>query len=132
MGPYQTPGLIDSNIVIDDARGLAAATAFLATVVAREPLTFSVVTAMELMRGCRDARALAQIRQLLSVSSIIQIDPLISEAAYDLVERFTLSHRLDIPDALIAATALVLGMPLYTRNVRDFAMIPGLAVVRPY
>jgi predicted nucleic acid-binding protein len=36
-----------------------------------------------------------------------------------------------IADALIAATALELGLTLYTRNVRDFQMIPGL-VVRPY
>lgn len=33
-----------------------------------------------------------------------------------------------LPDLLIAATALELGMPLVTRNVRDFRDIPGLIV----
>lgn len=35
-------------------------------------------------------------------------------------------------DGLIAATALVHSMAIVTRNVRDFAGIPGLAVVNPW
>lgn len=32
-------------------------------------------------------------------------------------------------DALIAATALANGLPLYTSNPRDFESIPGLRVI---
>ncbi|MDQ0373003.1 type II toxin-antitoxin system VapC family toxin [Cellulomonas humilata] len=35
-------------------------------------------------------------------------------------------------DGLIAATALVHSMAIVTRNVRDFAGIPGLAVANPW
>jgi tRNA(fMet)-specific endonuclease VapC len=45
---------------------------------------------------------------------------------------FFLSHGLLIPDALIAATALEHGLDLYSKNVRDFRMIPGLVATRPY
>ena len=48
------------------------------------------------------------------------------------MDSFFLSHGLVIPDALIAATALEHGLALYTRNVRDFQMIPSLTLVRPY
>jgi predicted nucleic acid-binding protein len=48
------------------------------------------------------------------------------------MQTFTLSHGLEIPDALIAATALELSLPLYTLNDRHFRMIPGLTVLRPY
>ena len=36
----------------------------------------------------------------------------------------------DLPDLLIAATALEAGLELVTLNVRDFPMFPGLQ--RPY
>ena len=45
---------------------------------------------------------------------------------------FGLSASFVSPDALIAATALDRGATLYTRNLRHFQMIPGLAVIPPY
>jgi predicted nucleic acid-binding protein len=40
--------------------------------------------------------------------------------------------KLTIPDALIAATAIVQDLELVTDNDRHFKMIPELAVSRPY
>lgn len=37
-----------------------------------------------------------------------------------------------LPDVIIAATAIVYGHDLITRNTRDFKNIPGLEVVNPY
>ena len=42
------------------------------------------------------------------------------------MERYCLSHKLAIPDALIAATALVNDMSLYTLNLKDFRFIERL------
>ncbi len=39
--------------------------------------------------------------------------------------------RIKLPDAIIAATALVHSLPLYTNNIRDFSGIPGLSLVDP-
>lgn len=41
------------------------------------------------------------------------------------------SRKMSLGDALIAATALVFGRELLTRNVKDFAGVPGLVVVDP-
>ena len=41
-------------------------------------------------------------------------------------------HRIRLPDAVIAATALERGVPLVTRNVRDFQGIPGLTLLNPF
>ena len=126
------PGLIDTNIFVDDARGIADATAFLRGRVAANDLRMSVITAMELVQGCRDAPALAQVRRLLRQATVVPIDDATSARALGLMDSYFLSHGLVIPDALIAATALEHGLTLYTRNVRDFQMIPSLILVRPY
>jgi predicted nucleic acid-binding protein len=56
----------------------------------------------------------------------------ISQQAYDLIAQYGKSHGMVIPDALIAATALVEGLPLVTHNDRHFIMIAGLQIHRPY
>lgn len=38
---------------------------------------------------------------------------------------------MNIPDALIAATALRHALPLFTLNVKDFRFIPGLQLYIP-
>ena len=42
------------------------------------------------------------------------------------METYSLSHKLTIPDALIASTALVYSLDLYTFNLKDFRFITGL------
>jgi len=37
-----------------------------------------------------------------------------------------------LPDAIIAATALVHGLPLLTRNTTDFSALPGLTLLNPH
>ncbi len=88
---------------------------------------------MELFIGARNARDLATLQSFLrAYFLVVPVTDAGSRRALALVEQFALSNGLEIPDALIAATALELGLPLYTRNVRHFQMIPGLPVVPPY
>lgn len=42
------------------------------------------------------------------------------------------TSRIKLPDAIIAATALVHDLILVTRNVRDFDKISGLKVLNPW
>jgi len=44
------------------------------------------------------------------------------------MEEYSLSHKLAIPDALIAATAVVNSISLYTLNTKDFRFIEGLTL----
>ncbi len=44
----------------------------------------------------------------------------------ELMETYALSHKLSIPDAIIAATALVHHKELYTRNIKDFRFITDI------
>jgi len=42
------------------------------------------------------------------------------------VYKYAKSHSLDIPDSLIASTALKINLPLLTYNKRDFKFIDNL------
>ena len=124
--------LIDTDILVDALRGITDAVDFLARLQADSALQISVISAMELIAGCRNARELSQLHQFLQQIKVLPIDANISWRAYQLMDSFFLSHGLLIPDALIAATALELGLTLCTRNLRHFQMIGNLEVFRPY
>jgi hypothetical protein len=125
-------GLIDTDVLIDAERGLPDAVAFVASQQAAQGVRISIITAMELAVGCRNGAELGHVRQFLARVTVLPIDAGISRAARGFVESFCLSHGMQIPDALIAATASQHGLPLYTKNVRHFQMIPQLTVIRPY
>lgn len=127
-----TSGLTDSDILIDAERGVQAAIDFSIAQRGSGGLQVSVVSAMEMIGGCRNGQELAALTQFLGQISVLQISPAISQRAQGWMELFFLSHGLLIADALIAATAIEHQLPLYTKNVRHFQMLPGLTVVRPY
>lgn len=87
---------------------------------------------MELIQGCRNARDRGRVRQFLVTTAIVPLSASISQVALELMDSYRLSHGLEIADALIAATALEHGHTLFTKNIRDFQMIPGIICVRPY
>ncbi|MFN0109816.1 MAG: type II toxin-antitoxin system VapC family toxin [Blastocatellia bacterium] len=131
-GTINTPGLIDTDILIDATHKLPDAVAVLAAQLAVGKIKISIVSAMELIQGSRNSSELSQIQQFIRQVSVIPINAPTSQTARDLMERFFLSHGLVIPDALIAATAIENGLTLYSKNIRHYKMIPNLSVVRPY
>lgn len=42
------------------------------------------------------------------------------------------AHKIKLPDAIIAATALIHDLTLLTRNVSDFKNIDGLELINPH
>ena len=124
--------LIDSDVLIDAARGHVEARAFLYEQNRAFRVQISTISAMELIVGCRNKIELSQTKRFLETLLILSVKRNISDKAYDLIQEFTLSHGLMIPDALIAAPALENGLSLMTKNTRHFQMISNLEVVRPY
>lgn len=49
-----------------------------------------------------------------------------SNLAVVLVEKYSLSHKLNLPDALIASTSIVNKLELYTMNTKDFKFIDSV------
>lgn len=124
--------LIDSAVVIDHLRGHAGAMGFLnAQRAAGRPMTHVVVVA-EVLEGARDAREQAALKTFFADFDVIPASEADSHLSLDLLAGFRLSHGVGWPDCLIAATALRLGRPVATTNVKHFMPFPNLQVVRPY
>jgi len=68
------------------------------------------------------------MKKKLRFYDIVQVDSHISKMAIDLIENFKLSHSLQIPDAIIGATAIVHNIPLYTYNIKDFNFMPNINI----
>lgn len=105
--------LVDTDILVDHLRG---ARRF-------EPagrVHVSVVTRAELFAV--HATDEARVTQLLGPFVEHAIDSRIAEQA----GRIRRTHRLRLPDALVAATALAFDLPLLTANRRDFEAVSGL------
>jgi predicted nucleic acid-binding protein len=115
--------LLDTNIIIELFKGNAA---ILKSLENKEELFISSVTVMELYFGALNKKELSKIKEALKAFKILHFNELISLKATELVEVYSKSHGLMIPDAIIAATAIVNSTPLATLNLKDFRYIKEL------
>lgn len=121
--------LIDSDVLIWLTRGNTNANQRLNQI---DPWHISTITYLELAQGCRNKQELERVKQGLDMMQtiILPVTPGISERAMLLIDSYTLSHGLQLADALIAATALEHKLVLLTGNVKHFSSIPELAIER--
>ena len=118
--------LIDTDVLIDVARSINTAIDRLNAEVQTSTLAISTITYMKLVVGCRNRGELQALQQFLQRFERIQLNEVISDRAIQLLNEYYLSHGLLIPDALIAATALVVNIPLLSKNQRDYRFIVDL------
>ena len=117
--------LCDTNIFIEIYKGNNnIISAF--KKIGQHTVAISDVSCAELLFGARNKKELRIIRKDLDVLTVLPIQTAISTMAVLLVEKYSLSHKLSLPDALIAATALHYNIELYTLNLKDFKFIKGV------
>ena len=94
-------------------------------------ILLSAITVMELYQGMGNKTELAQMRKKIKYFDVIQFDDQVSEKSIELIAQFRLSHDLQIPDAIIGATAIVHQIPLFTYNLKDFRFMPDIILHTP-
>ncbi len=119
--------LVDTDVFIWHLRGYPTATQRLDQL---ESLQLSAVTYLELLQGMRNRDEMRALQKSLSKRNAEQLPltPAITERAVELMETFTLSHGMQLGDALIAATALEHQLTVLTGNVKHFQAIEPLTV----
>ena len=122
--------LCDTNILIEFYKGNSVILGELHKA-GLPNLAVSIVTTGELFYGARDKVELVKIQKHLALIKQIHLDTDISSRILTLLDEYALSHRLSVPDALIAATALSQDIPLFTLNLRDFRFISALKLYEP-
>lgn len=117
--------LCDTNVLIEFYKNNPQVNQILRDV-GKDNLAISIVTEAELYFGALNKAELQMIQRHLASLHRFGLDTAVSNQFLQLMETYSLSHKLSIPDALIAATALVHQVELFTFNVKDFHFIPGL------
>ena len=122
--------LLDTNIVIYYLKAALPLNAmqFLNTIVDDQP-SLSVVTKIEVLGFTPPNKEEQDITTLfIDAADIINLDEAI--VAQTILLRKQLHIKL--PDAIIAATAMVYNLTLLTRNTSDFNKIPNLLLIDPH
>lgn len=119
--------LLDTNILIEVFKGNSEITEQLFQIGA-DNISLSVISEMELYVGAFNKTEQSRIQQSLNKLLVYPVTSDISYCAVNLIARYSKSHNLMIPDALIAATALVNNCRLFTLNTRDFRYIDRLSI----
>jgi len=117
--------LCDANVIIETLKGDEKTIKIIESI-GLENIAISSVTVMELYFGALNKRELNKIKKHLKALKIVHFDNDVSELAVSMIESYSKSHGLQIPDAIIAATALSLEIKLFTLNLKDFRYIDGL------
>jgi predicted nucleic acid-binding protein len=122
--------LVDTDVLIWHLRGYPQATRRLDELGA---LTLSAISWLEVLQGMRNKAELVAVKKMLDKRSarLLPVTEAITLRATALMESLTLSHGLQMGDALIAATAIEHQLPVLTANVKHFGAVQGL-VVEPF
>ncbi len=86
---------------------------------------------IECIQGSKSNHEKRFIKKYLSNFPLLLITPEISALAIELIDNYSNSHGLLLPDALIAATALENDLTVVTYNIDDFKFINGLKYLKP-
>jgi predicted nucleic acid-binding protein len=118
--------LIDTNIIIDFSENRLPLNAklFVAEVIDNEP-NISIINKIELLGF---SAVTPEIIEFTDSTNIINLTDDVANKTIDLRKK----HKIKLPDAIIAATALVYNLTLISRNSKDFDGIEGLDFINPY
>ncbi len=123
--------VIDTDVLIDHFHNVRAAADYIArALLADGELFISSVSVAEILAGMRPGEE-NLTEALFDLFTIQPVDEAVARLAGAYLNRFAQIHRLDLGDALIAATARSLDAELVTRNVKHYPMT-DIVIREPY
>ena len=124
-----TPAILDSTVILHLFRKYQPAVTWFAS---DERYWVTSVTWLEVMVGVPNKRAQGDTLNLLNRFETLYIAQTDQVWAMEKVTALRFSHSIGMNDALIAAVAWRMQVPLYTHNLKDMTPLIGTLAVKPY
>ncbi|MFN0082704.1 MAG: type II toxin-antitoxin system VapC family toxin [Ferruginibacter sp.] len=90
--------------------------------------SLSIISKIEVLGFNDSSDELKRLADFIGLANIVYVDDTIANKTIELRK----IYKIKLPDAIIAATALVYNFVLISRNISDFNKIDGLNVIDPY
>ncbi len=121
--------LIDTNAVIDylGKKLLAAGMDYMNSIIDAGP-NVSVITKIEVLGFNTLDEHYSILTSFMDDATVLDLSDNIVNLSIDIRKKY----KTKLPDAIIAATALVYDLTLISRNKADFKNIEGLQIVDPH
>ncbi|MEM1328689.1 MAG: type II toxin-antitoxin system VapC family toxin [Bacteroidota bacterium] len=122
--------LLDTNAVIEFLGGILPepAIVWLEGIVAEDLHFLSVINQIELLGFNGEDEEMKTIEDFIGVSSVLSLSNEVVQQTIALRKE----HKIKLPDAVIAATALTHDLTIITRNTSDFEDIDGIKYINPH
>ncbi len=123
--------LWDTNTVIYFLQKQFSADAekFVDSTLEESPPAISAITEIELLCWkTANEKDLEVLHNFIDEATIFELEKAIKLKTADIRK----AHKIKLPDAIIAATALFHNLTLITRNTKDFITIDGLKLANPF
>ena len=120
---------IDTNSIIDYL-GLKIPNSgmdFISSIIDEVPKV-SIITKIEVLGFNAPENHYKLLKDFMNDSIVLELSNEIVDSCIDIRKK----HKIKLPDAIIAATALVYSLTIITRNVSDFKNIEGIVAINPY
>lgn len=121
--------ICDTNIFISAFMGDAETISILKNKIHLSNIVISAITYMELCRGAMNKKQLSSLVKDLRGYRVVNFNEAVSGLAMSYIQKYHLSHGLQIPDAIIAASAVTFEIPLFTYNLKDFKYIEKIKLL---
>lgn len=119
--------IVDTDVIIDHLRGVEKAKEFLRRFEKKESNGFySTITEAEIFSGKRmdSLDEQRKVGRLLGLMERVNVDSRIARKAGEIRRKYEVS----LPDAIIAATAVIKEAKIATRNAKHYESIRGIII----
>ncbi|MDX2188652.1 MAG: type II toxin-antitoxin system VapC family toxin [Bacteroidota bacterium] len=124
--------LCDTNIIIDLLKFDNELVKQNYSQIGAKNLAINPIIFAEIFRGIKKNESKIVLKHL-SAYNLLKFTPEVTDIFIELIRKYAHSHNNDsqIPDLLIAATAIHYNCELYTKNIKDFTFIEELKIYNP-
>jgi predicted nucleic acid-binding protein len=120
---------LDSNVIIGYLAGQISSYGMeiVSGIISNIP-NISVISQIEVLRFKDTPENEAVLEEFINMFKIYPLSNNVVERTIKLCKQI----KIKLPDAIIAATVLIEGFTLVTRNINDFVKIPELILLNPW